>query len=192
MPCPELRFAMLSVIVISHQLKDIDIQSQTHYRLPVTVISNTEHKTIADDSRDIIFSDQRQVNRFGRTLTVVPPSLVLKVLIDSHDNSGHPGIRKTVKQIQSLYYWPEMRRDIKAYVQTYHSCQVNKVSNHSTFGSLQPLQTPDSPLDLISTDTVVIGSSANNTSHKYLQVVLDHNTRYIWAKPTKGRTPLKL
>ena len=81
-----------------------------------------------------------------------------------------------------------MRHDIKTYVQSCHSCQLVKTSNHPSSGQLQPLPTPDKPLDLISMDTVVMGSSARETKAKYIQIVLDHNTRFVWAKATPTNT----
>ncbi|UYV67856.1 hypothetical protein LAZ67_5002259 [Cordylochernes scorpioides] len=46
---------------------------------------------------------------------------------------------------------------------------------------------PDSdlqPFDLIGLDTIVLGNETKNTRHKYLQVIIDHHSRYIWASPT--------
>ena len=81
-----------------------------------------------------------------------------------------------------------MRHDIKLYVRSCHSCQMIKTATHPTFGQLQPLPTPALPMELISMDTVVMGSSARATKAKYIQVVLDHNTRFVWAKATPTNT----
>ena len=161
------------------------------YRSPVRVISNIAIPTEALQIRSQFNAKPDSlstVNRNGRELKVLPPSLVLTVLEEYHDNAGHPGVRKTCQHIRNAYFWPEMTSDIKTYVKSCHSCQLNKFANHSTFGQLQPLASPYIPLDLMSTDTVVIGNSAAKTSSKYLQVTLDHSTRYVWAKATKTNT----
>jgi transposase InsO family protein len=43
-------------------------------------------------------------------------------------------------------------------------------------------------MDLIAMDTVVIGTSANATKAKYLQVLIDHHSRYVWEKATPTNT----
>ena len=168
-----------------------DAVEQLCYQSPVRVVSNIVEPTETLYKRSLFTTKPdllKTVNRNGRQLKLLPPSLVLPVLKEHHDNSGHPGVRKTRQQIQNQYYWPEMTYDIKQYVKSCHSCQLNKYANHSTFGQLQPLASPELPLDLMSTDTVVIGNSAAKTSAKYLQVTLDHNSRYVWAKATKTNT----
>ena len=37
-------------------------------------------------------------------------------------------------------------------------------------------------------DTIVVGNSAKRTSAKYIQVIIDHHSRYVWALPTKRNT----
>ncbi|UYV84707.1 K02A2.6-like, partial [Cordylochernes scorpioides] len=44
------------------------------------------------------------------------------------------------------------------------------------------------PLELISMDTIVLGSAANETKHKYIQVIIDHLTRFVCAFPTVTNT----
>ena len=43
-------------------------------------------------------------------------------------------------------------------------------------------------MELISMDTVVVGSSASKTQAKYIQIVLDHCSRYVWARETNKNT----
>ena len=130
----------------------------------------------------------QQVKLRGKVLTVVPEANRLTILRDGHDNAGHPGIRKTQKQLSKAFWWPQMAHSIKLYVRSCHACQMVKPANHPFFGQLQPLETPSKPLDLISMDTVVMGASAKDTEAKYIQVVLDHNSRYVWAKATSSNS----
>ncbi len=45
---------------------------------------------------------------------VIPPSLVAQVFVQVHDSSmvGHPGKEHSLRQAQSRFWWPSMRRDI--------------------------------------------------------------------------------
>ena len=161
------------------------------YEKPFVVIRNLNKQvnTTEDTPLYDCKSDSLVVHiRNGREVRQVPPSLVSKILIEYHDQSGHPGINNTKQTVSRLFFWPTMVTDIKEYVQSCHICQLTKPSNHSTFGELQPLPTHEMPLDLFSTDTVVIGSSAANTKAKYLQVTLDHHSRYVWLSATRNNT----
>jgi hypothetical protein len=112
---------------------------------------------------------------------VIPKSLVQQVLKAHHEEAGHPGINKSVKTIARIYTWENMEKDIRDYIRSCHTCQLVKLSPHQPFGQLQPLESPEKPLELIAMDTVVMGSSANNTKAKFIQVVIDHHSRYAWA-----------
>jgi hypothetical protein len=49
-------------------------------------------------------------------------------LHEFHDSpvGGHRGMIKTYRAIKAHYTWPNMRREIEAYVKQCKSCQVNK------------------------------------------------------------------
>ena len=137
-------------------------------RAPVALMINTNELIIAQQQSTDAYTRQisttpdglQQIKIYGRKRTVVPQGFRLRILKESHDNSGHAGIRKTQYQNSMNYWWPQMHHDIKLYVQSCHTCQMVKPATHPTFGQLQPLPTPELPMDLISMDTVVMGSSA--------------------------------
>ncbi|UYV77382.1 hypothetical protein LAZ67_15000802 [Cordylochernes scorpioides] len=57
--------------------------------------------------------------------------------------------------------------------------------------NMRQLIIPDTelqPAQVISADTIVMGTSAEKTKHKYIQVFIDHLTRYVWAFPTIKNT----
>jgi transposase InsO family protein len=43
-------------------------------------------------------------------------------------------------------------------------------------------------MEFIAMDTIVMGTSAKATKAKYIQVVIDHHSRYVWAKATPTNT----
>ena len=66
------------------------------------------------------------------------------VLGECHDSvlGGHLGVDKTLSLVQRGYYWPNMRDDVKAYVESCKLCQEYKSQNKSAAGLLQPLPVP--------------------------------------------------
>ncbi len=49
---------------------------------------------------------------------VIPPSLVDQILLQVHDSSlvGHPVKERSLRQAQSRFWWPSMRRDIGRHI----------------------------------------------------------------------------
>ena len=121
----------------------------------------------------------------GLNKAVIPPQLREKILRELHDDFSHPGISKTVSLITRYYWWPNIIRDIKAYVRSCRPCQLAKYSHRPTYGKYICPEPFLRPLELIGLDTIVMGSSADDTAHKYIQVLIDHHSRYMWAFPSK-------
>ena len=119
---------------------------------------------------------------------VPPPDIRDDILRDLHDKRGHPGISGTKTLVTREYWWPNWTLDVKRYVQSCHTCQLSKPPNHSTLGILQPIATPSRPNQIWSMDTVNIGVHANNTAAKYVQLVIDHHSRYVWGRATRANT----
>jgi hypothetical protein len=79
--------------------------------------------------------------------TIVVPyvgSLRKDILFECHDiyYSGHMDITKTLKQIETNFWWPKLRDDVKTYVNTCDVCQRSKASTTKIAGLLQPLEIP--------------------------------------------------
>lgn len=137
----------------------------------------------------IIKDDIVYIKRKGITRAVVPSCLKRIILHFYHDSYGHPGIQKTKQLIKAYYYWPAMTKDILEYVSSCDACQIVKPVHHSSVhGEMQLMPTPDAPLELLSMDTSVMGNDAVETAAKYIQCIIDHHSRYVWAFPTKTNT----
>lgn len=66
------------------------------------------------------------------------------VLLSLHNSGvgGHFGIAATYQRIKSMFAWPRLKRDVKAYVQSCAICQQAKVEHCKSPGLLQPLPVP--------------------------------------------------
>ena len=87
----------------------------------------------------------------------VNPELRYKILHENHDSplAGHLGTEKTIKNIQWDYYWPNMLKEIKEYVQSCDLCQRNKSSNQTPAGLLQLLPIPSKKFEQVTMDFIV-------------------------------------
>jgi hypothetical protein len=54
-------------------------------------------------------------------------SLYEDILMECHDAfySGHMGITKTLNQVETRFWWPSLRNDIKKYLNSCDACQCS-------------------------------------------------------------------
>lgn len=57
--------------------------------------------------------------------------------------SGHTGVQRTLAQVGSMFYWPELRKIVCKIVSNCVECQAVKPINRAPQGLLQPLQIPE-------------------------------------------------
>ncbi|SGY11856.1 BQ5605_C011g06297 [Microbotryum silenes-dioicae] len=76
------------------------------------------------------------------------------ILHDAHDAQGHLGDMKTYRTVQQAYFWPNMSRDVKHYVQQFDSCQRMKAHTTRIAGKLHSLPVPARPIANIAIDFV--------------------------------------
>lgn len=89
---------------------------------------------------------------------------------------GHAGIHRTIARIVAMFYWPSMRKDIKAFVQSCLTCQIMKPSNQAPQGLLQPLPTPEKIWSDIAMDFITSLPISNGKTT--IWVVVDRLSKY--------------
>lgn len=125
------------------------------------------------------------VKRQGLIKIVVPKALRVKLIEKVHEKFGHPGIASMLKIISPQYYWIKIITDVGNYVKHCETCQVNKKSHQKRYGFMQSLPLCEKPFELLSIDTVG-GLNYYNSTKKFLHIIVDHATRYIWTFPSKN------
>ena len=56
--------------------------------------------------------------------------------------AGHAGVKRTLVRLSTLFYWPNMRKDVELFVASCLLCQQTKYSTQAPAGLLQPLPIP--------------------------------------------------
>ncbi|UYV75361.1 hypothetical protein LAZ67_12003633 [Cordylochernes scorpioides] len=169
----------------------VDALSRSPVSFHISIPTLRLHQQKADLSfvkNSHIHRDLIMVKHNGVLKTVVPESFQEEILKEYHDNHSHPSINKTVRLITPFYWWPNAIICIKDYVRSCKICQITKCSHKPFIGEYVAPNSDLKPLELISMDTIVIGSAANETKHKYIQVIIDHLTKFVWAFPTVTNT----
>lgn len=78
----------------------------------------------------------------------VPPRLLCRELVSlNYDDSlgRYFGFTYILALIKQKYYWPEMNKDIKSYVNTYDTCHQTKPVCHKLYGEFSALPLPRAP-----------------------------------------------
>lgn len=128
------------------------------------------------------------VKRRGLTLRYAPPSARVRIMQHAHDGHGHPGRRKTLRLVNERYFWQTLAFDVAHFVSACRVCQEVKISNQPRLGLMQPLPLVTEPHERWACDTVVIGTAAKNCKAKYMQVFIDHASRFVFAFATATNT----
>lgn len=115
---------------------------------------------------------------------VVPTPLVPAVLKECHDApySGHLGITKTKKAVESRFWWPTWKKDTKAYVTTCHSCQANKRMQSKPAGLLKPLPVPEHLWQSVGMDFIV-RLPTTQRGHDAILVFVDRLSKMVHLAP---------
>lgn len=127
------------------------------------------------------------VSKRGLVKVVVPYSLREELIAKTHQEFGHPGVKKMISLISPHYYWEKIITDISNYVKHCETCQLNKMSHLKKFGLLQAMPPCREPFEVLSLDSVG-GFNYYNSSKKYLHILIDHATRFIWTFTSKNIT----
>ncbi|KAL4352593.1 hypothetical protein GQ457_06G013560 [Hibiscus cannabinus] len=111
---------------------------------------------------------------------MVPNEIALKSLLlrEYHGSirGGHAGILRTFQRISANFYWKNMRKEVRQYVNECQVCQRMKSDSLSPAGLLQPLPIPEQVFEDISIDFIT-GLPKSNGKEAIL-VVVDRLTKY--------------
>ena len=104
---------------------------------------------------------------------------------DVHNNiteAAHGGYAKSYNRIASVYYWPQMSRDIKRYVGTCNICQKTKPRRHAPVGMLQPIPIPSQPFEVVTMNFIPELPECEGLDN--VLVIVDKLTKYAIFIPT--------
>jgi len=102
-----------------------------------------------------------------------------------HPTAGHPGQSRTLKLLRLDYVWPNVRTDVKDFVNSCISCKRNKNPRHKPFGLIQQLPIPPRPWHSISFD--FIEQLPPSKGHTTILNIVDHASKQLISIPTHDK-----
>ena len=114
----------------------------------------------------------------------------MELISQYHDNllAGHFGINKTRELIVRKYYWPTLRRDIKAYVKGCDICLAFKAVRHKPYGNLQALPVLTHRWKDLSMNFVtglLVSTDWKGESYDSILIIVDRLTKMVYYEPVK-------
>ncbi|SGY12583.1 BQ5605_C011g06548 [Microbotryum silenes-dioicae] len=113
---------------------------------------------------------------------LIVPSLA-SILHNAHDAQGHLGDMKTYRTVQQAYFWPNMSRDVKHYIQQCDSCQRTKARTTRIAGKLHLFPVPTQPMADIAID--FIGPLPANKGFDRVLTITDRLSGYVRLLPAR-------
>jgi Integrase zinc binding domain len=109
----------------------------------------------------------------------------LVLMHDAHDAivKGHLGFEKCYQNLSRSFTWPSIRQDVKEYVRSCDSCQMNKPHNHLPIGLLKPLEVPTRRLEQVTLDFVT-ELPRTSSGHDAILVIVDRLSKIVRFCPT--------
>ena len=121
---------------------------------------------IADEqSRDAALQKRKKTCKYEETLIdntlvlckngklVIPETLQRKIVAWYHHYLQHPGHTRLEETLRSAMHWPGLRKDVRSFVKTCKTCQVQKRKNKK-FGKLPTKQVIDKPWEYLCVDLI--------------------------------------
>lgn len=122
----------------------------------------------------------------GEELLVIPKSMQTHLIKVAHEE-GHFGVKKTKELLERNYYIAKLKEKIEKYIASCIPCILSSRKQGKQEGLLHPLHKEGLPLQTYHIDHVgPLESTAKN--YKYLFIIVDAFTKFIWLYTTKSTT----
>ena len=121
-------------------------------------------------------------------LLAIPRSLASGILALVHTTYGPPGVARTTELVQSDYHWTSLKSEIREYVLSYGCRRILR----STSQRVAMLPTRFLKLwEVLEIDIHDI-RARSGVGNKYLLVVVDRVSKFLFANPLPNKTAEKL
>ena len=140
------------------------------------------------DDKALLYYFGNNKNKFISKKLLVPKTLVLPVLSESHGSSisGHWAEEITINKLLASYFWPSMVADVHNFIQRCPTCyiQQDKTGLRSRT-KITPLSTPTHPNHRVHAD--LVGPLRSVTEHHWVLSITDALTKYTVLVPLKTK-----
>ncbi len=98
--------------------------------------------------------------------------------------TGHPGVNTTLSLLKDRFWWPNMARDVRRFVQGCPDCAISISSRHLPAGKLHPLPIPNRPWSHLGVDFIT--DLPVSDGHTCILVIIDRFSKFCRLIPLTG------
>lgn len=118
---------------------------------------------------------------------------IKKILEENHNSSisGHSGYIRTYKRIKENYKWPHMKNDIKKFIRSCQSCQINKSNHKVVKAPMEITTTSERPFQRLAID-IVGPITLTENGNRFIVTMQDDLTKFSYAKPVPNHEAITI
>ena len=116
----------------------------------------------------------------------LPSILIFQVLRTAHDDLGHNGFPRTYAALKRVFFWKEMKEDIRKHCKTCATCQLHKLENVKFDRKI--FKPSLQPMDFICMDLIGEFHPLTSRGHRYALTAVCMLTGFTWCVPLKTKT----
>ena len=116
----------------------------------------------------------------------LPSVLIFQVLRTAHDDLGHNGFPRTYAALKRVFFWKEMKEDIRTHCKTCATCQLHKLENVKFERKI--FKPSLQPMDFICMDLIGEFHPPTSCGHRYALTAVCMLTVFTWCVPLKTKT----
>ena len=121
------------------------------------------------------------------TQAMVPRDLVTATLRMHHEGYGHMGMNRMLETIRLRYFWTNMAEDIAEHTGKCINCKLRKTYQRKPKVPIMKYDDTARPLDRVHVD-LTGPLPLSKLKNRYIMVVKDYLTKYVWLIPLKTKT----
>lgn len=148
-----------------------------------------QKKLIIDFSKkfNVVEKDKILFRKYKDTeRIIISDNLAIDIIKKVHKKFGHIGPQQMELHIFPLLYNVNFKKLIRDFCRNCSICIKNKTRIPFHFGSLSQLGPATRPFEIMSMDTIG-GFSGNNSTKKYIHLLIDHFTRFAFSVTSKNQ-----
>lgn len=143
------------------------------------LLEKSEHK-LFEMRNGLVYRKEKD-----KLLFYIPNIMENTVMSTYHDNVGHVGIDKTVELIRRTYWFPEMKRKVKDYINNCLKCIMYSPNSGKVEGELHSIPKGTKPFNTIHIDHYGPLEKCPKNA-KYIFLIVDAFTKFVKLYPCKS------